>query len=273
MRASEPVAGRFFTHAEAARRDKVAVLGATVARELFGGANPVGEAIRIERVNFTAIGVMPAKGGGGFRDFDDVVVVPVATAMYRLLGKRYLDSIDVEAADAGAMEDAKREVRASLARRRRIGGDLEKAVDIRDMTEIKETISQTSRTMSWLLGTIAAISLLVGGIGVMNIMLVSVTERTREIGLRKALGARRTDIMAQFLVESIVMTFCGGVLGVAAGVGSAAGLAGLAHWPIHVSGWSVALAAGFSVAVGLGFGLWPARKASGLDPIEALRYE
>jgi len=273
MRSAVPVQGRFFTQEEVDRREKVVVLGTTVVRELFGEQNPIGAAVKLNRVNFTVIGVQPTRGGSHWRDWDDVVLMPVTTAMYRLLGRRYISSVDVEVVDASLMEQAKEEIRALLARRLNISADLDKHVSIRDMTEIQEMIGATTETMGWLLGSIAAISLVVGGIGIMNIMLVSVTERTREIGLRKALGARRKDVMTQFLVESIAMTVSGGLAGIALGMVIAATLSKFAEWPVTISAWAILLAALFSVSVGLMFGLWPARQAARLDPIEALRYE
>jgi len=273
MRASSPSIGRFFTEEELKVRQKVVLLGATVARELFGDANPVGARIKINRINFQVIGILPEKGASGWRDEDDLVIIPITTAMYRLLGKEYVDSIDVEVKDAGLMEEAESAIRGLIIKRQRLNKDREDSFEIRNMAEIQETLESTTKTMTWLLGSIAAISLLVGGIGIMNIMLVSVTERTREIGLRKAVGARRTDIMAQFLIESVVLTFIGGIAGIVFGWCIAWLLSILADWTTKVSGLSIVLATTFSIAIGIGFGLWPARQASKLDPIEALRYE
>jgi len=273
MRASKPVLGRFFTEDELRSRQKVALLGLTVVRELFGEANPVGSEVKLNRVNFQVIGVLPEKGSSGWRDNDDVIIIPVTTAMYRVLGEEFLDSIDVEVRGAQYIEQAQAEIKELMARLKRLTKETEGSVDIRNMAEIQETLSSTTRTMSWLLGSIAVISLVVGGIGIMNIMLVSVTERTREIGLRKAIGARARDIMAQFIIESIVMTASGGAIGIALGVGIAFILSVAAGWATKVALSSVLLATIFSVAVGMIFGLWPARQASRLNPIEALRYE
>jgi len=212
MRASVPTIGRFFTEEELRVRQKVVLIGTTVARELFGDANPLGATIKINRINFQVIGILPEKGATGWHDQDDVVIIPVTTAMYRLLGKEYVDSIDVEVRDANLMEEAQSSIRELIIKRRRLNEESQDSFEIRNMAEIQETIESTTKTMTWLLGSIAAISLLVGGIGIMNIMLVSVTERTREIGLRKAIGARRSDIMNQFLIEAVVMTFIGGVV-------------------------------------------------------------
>ncbi len=273
MRAAEPVAGRFFTEEELRRRDRVAVLGQTVVRELFGDGNPVGAEIKINRQNFRVVGVLPEKGGHSWRDLDDEVVIPITTAMHRVLGKDYVDSIDVEVADAGLMEAAEEELRRLIIARHRLGRDREDSFQIRNMAEIQETVQAATRTMSLLLGSIAAISLLVGGIGIMNIMLVSVTERTREIGIRKAVGAARKDILVQFLIEAVVMTLSGGLAGVLLGAGISWALTSLAGWAVRVTPFSVILATAFSILVGLVFGLWPARQAARLSPIDALRYE
>lgn len=273
MRAAVPTIGRFFTDEEVKVRQKVALIGTTVANELFGDNNPVGATIKINRINFQVIGVLPEKGATGWHDQDDVVIIPITTAMYRLLGKEYVDSIDVEIKDASLMEQAQESIRELVMRRQRLNKNEEESFEIRNMAEIQETLESTTKTMTWLLGSIAAISLIVGGIGIMNIMLVSVTERTREIGLRKALGARKHDIMIQFLIEAVVMTFLGGITGIILGWSVAKLLSIFAGWTTEVSIFSVILATTFSIGVGIGFGLWPARQAAKLNPIEALRYE
>lgn len=273
MRASVPTMGRFFTEEELRVRQKVVLLGTTVVKELFENANPVGTTIKINRINFRVMGVLPEKGATGWHDQDDLVIIPITTAMYRLMGKDYVDSIDVEVRDSALMEEAQESIRELIVKRHRIANQEQETFQIRNMSEIQEAIESTTKTMTWLLGSIAAVSLLVGGIGIMNIMLVSVTERTREIGLRKAVGARRQDIMTQFLIESVVMTFIGGIVGIISGIGIAALLAIFANWATKVSLFSIVLATTFSVVVGVGFGLWPARQAARLDPIEALRYE
>ena len=274
MRASVPVMGRFFTDEESRMRARVAVVGATVVRQVFGDANPLDAMIKINRVNFQVIGVLPTKGTTMWHDQDDIVLIPITTAMYRLLGKQYVDSIDVEVSDPSLMDDVQNLIKGLIIKRHKLTSkESEDAFEIRNMADIQQTLVQTTQTMTMLLGSIAAISLLVGGIGIMNIMLVSVTERTREIGLRKAIGARESDIMLQFIIESIVMTFAGGALGVLFGSGIALLLALIAGWMVKVSLFSVVLATTFSIIVGLVFGLWPARQAPKLDPIEALRYE
>lgn len=271
MRATIPDIGRWFTKEEIASRDKVAVLGITVVNKIFGSQNPIGKEIKINRINFKVIGIAPEKGSGGWRDQDDIVYIPLTTAMYRVLGKDYIDQIYAEVLDISLMAQAQAEIKEAIKKRRRMYKDED--LEIRDMSEIQEMLSSTTQTMSLLLGAIAAISLLVGGIGIMNIMLVSVTERTREIGLRKAIGARRDDIMSQFLIEAVVMTFSGGLIGIIVGAGAAFIMAVVFGWAVKVSLFSIVLSTAFSIAVGIGFGLWPAKKAALLSPIEALRYE
>jgi macrolide transport system ATP-binding/permease protein len=273
MRAAIPIVGRFFIEEEVQNRARVVIIGITVARELFGETDPVGKIIRINRVEFTVLGISPPKGSFRGWDQDDFVVVPVTTAMYRLFGLDYISDMDVEVKEVSMMDDAKDEIKQLLMRRHRISASNSDAIQIHDMTEIQDMLSSTTKTMGWLLGSIAAISLVVGGIGIMNIMLVSVTERTKEIGLRKAIGARRSDIMIQFLIEAVVMTLSGGVIGIILGGGTAYLLSTLAEWPVKVSAAAVALAVTFSVIIGIIFGLWPARQASRLDPITALKYE
>ena len=272
MRAAVPSIGRWFTLEEMQRRDKVAILGMTVVKELFGNTNPLGRTVKINRINFRVIGVAPPKGFSGPMDGDDVVMIPVTTAMYRVLGKDYLSYIYVEVRHAEEITKAKKAISALIMKNHRLREE-DEAFYIRDMTEIQEMLSSTTQTMSLLLGSIAAISLLVGGIGIMYIMLVSVTERTREIGLRKAIGARRGDILLQFLVESVGLTLIGGIMGVVSGIGIAFLLAFFAGWSVKTSLLSVLFATVFSALIGISFGLWPARKAADLKPVEALRYE
>jgi macrolide transport system ATP-binding/permease protein len=273
MRASVPTIGRFFTDEEVRVREKIAVLGATVVRELFGEINPIGSTVKINRINFRVIGILPEKGATGFRDQDDIVLIPVTTAMYRLLGKQYVDSIDAEVRDPLVTDEAQQAISTLIRERHRQNNEKEDTFTIRNMADIQEALQSTTQTMTWLLGSIAAISLLVGGIGIMNIMLVSVSERTREIGLRKAIGAKKKDILSQFLIEAALMTMSGGIVGILGGIGAALLLALLAGWTTKVSVFSVVLATTFSLFVGIGFGLWPARQAARLNPIEALRYE
>jgi len=273
MRASVPAIGRFFTEEELRRRDKLVVLGTTVVENLFGDADPISATIKINRINFKVIGVMPKKGATAFRDQDDLAVIPVTTAMYRVLGKQYVDTIDAEVRDPRLMDEAQDAISKLIIKRHDLTKDKQDTFNIRNMADIQATLQSTTETMTWLLGSIAAISLLVGGIGIMNIMLVSVSERTREIGLRKAIGARKMDIMVQFLIESVLMTMSGGIVGILCGIGMSFLLALLAGWATKVSIFAIALATTFSLFVGVGFGLWPARQAARLNPIEALRYE
>jgi len=274
MHAATPEVGRFFTDEEVRRRDKVAVVGMTVVKQLFGDNNPVGETIKINLINFKVIGILPPKGATGFRDQDDTVIIPVTTAMYRVFGKEYLDSISVEAASPDTITSVQEAINKIIIKQHHLTTkDEQDSFQIRNMADLKNTLETTTKTMSLLLGSIAAISLLVGGIGIMNIMLVSVTERTREIGLRKAIGATNKDIMVQFIIESVLMSFLGGVTGVILGSGVSALITLFAGWSAKVSVSSIIMATTFSLVVGMVFGLWPAQKASRLDPIEALRYE
>jgi len=273
MRASVPTIGRFFTEEELRRRDKVVVLGTTVIQNLFGDADPIGATIKINRINFKVIGILPHKGATGFRDQDDVAVIPVTTAMYRVMGKQYVDTIDAEVRDASLIDKAQDTISQVVIKRHNLSKDKQDTFSIRNMADIQATLQSTTKTMTWLLGSIAAISLLVGGIGIMNIMLVSVSERTREIGLRKAIGARKMDIMTQFLIEAVLMTMAGGITGIICGAGMSFLLALLAGWATKLSVFAIVLATTFSILVGVGFGLWPARQAAQLNPIEALRYE
>lgn len=274
MRAAVPFEGRFFTEEEVKAREKVALIGVTVAKELFADVNPVGETIKINLINFKVIGVLPEKGATGWHDQDDIVIIPVTTAMYRVFGKEYIDSIFAEVKSPKLLESAQESISNIIKEMHRLSNkESEDSFQIRNMADIKETLESTTQTMSILLGSIAAISLLVGGIGIMNIMLVSVTERTREIGLRKAIGATDKDIMAQFLIEAVLMSLIGGLVGIALGSSVALLITRFAGWAVKVSVSSIVMATTFSLVVGIVFGLWPAKKASKLDPIEALRYE
>ncbi|MFH1201510.1 MAG: ABC transporter permease [Candidatus Omnitrophota bacterium] len=274
MRASSPEVGRFFSEVEVKMRDKVILLGPTVARELFGDMNPVGENLKLNLINFKVIGVLPSKGANAFHDQDDITIIPVTTAMFRVFGKEYVDTIYVEAKNPDLIDAAEEAISSLIIKQHRLlAKEAEEAFQIRNMTDIKNTLEATTQTMSILLGSIAAISLLVGGIGIMNIMLVSVSERTREIGLRKAIGATNKDIMVQFLIEAILMAFIGGISGILLGAGVSVLITLFAGWSVKVSLSSVLLSTVFSLIVGIVFGLWPAQKAAKLDPIEALRYE
>ncbi|MBI3288022.1 MAG: ABC transporter permease [Elusimicrobia bacterium] len=273
MRNAQPYYGRFFTAEENERMDRVALLGPTVVTNLFGEQDPVGRTINVDHVKFKVIGVLPRKGSGGFQDQDDKILVPLKTAMKKVLGRQFLGSISIETTGPDKTEEVMAAVRAVLRKRHRLPDYKEDDFTLRNMAEIQAALTGTSKIFSLLLGIVAAISLIVGGIGIMNIMLVSVSERTREIGLRKAIGATRRAVLIQFLIEAIAMSTCGGLIGILLGMGIAVGMSVFAGWAAIVTPQSVALAFAFSSGTGVLFGFWPARKASLLSPIEALRYE
>jgi macrolide transport system ATP-binding/permease protein len=273
MRNSMPYYGRFFTEAENKTLKKIALLGQTVVQELFGTENPVGKTIKINRKNFIIIGVLPAKGAAGFHDQDDMIIVPLNTAMNLLLGKDYIDMIWVEAGKNQNMAAIQEDIISFMRMRHKIPDYKEDNVTVMNMADIQSMMTSTIKTFSTLLGIIAGISLIVGGIGIMNIMLVSVSERTREIGLRKAIGATNFAILLQFIIEAIIISIIGGVLGIMVGSVSSVVLSKVAGWTVYVSPFSIMLAFSFSAGVGIVFGFWPAQKASKLAPIEALRYE
>ncbi|MEE9316086.1 MAG: ABC transporter permease, partial [bacterium] len=242
MRDSQAAEGRFFNNVEMITRSKVGLLGKTVVRELFEDENPIGEYVKINRINFRVIGILPEKGATGWRDRDDEIILPLNTAMYRVLGRKYVSYIDVEVEDEKEMEKVQEEIKKLIIRRHNVPPAREDTIEVRNMAEIQEAISSTIKTFAWLLGSIAFISLLVGGIGIMNIMLVSVTERTREIGLRKAIGANNKDILSQFIIEAITICLVGGILGILFGAAISGGLAKFAGWSTKVSPGAVLLA-------------------------------
>ena len=266
--------GQFFSERDVRTRNKVAVLGKTVANELFPGQDPVGVQIRIRNVPFTVIGVMQAKGQSSMgSDQDDIILAPWSTVLYRLSDGKTVRTIMASAVSEAQMEAAKEEVRTLLREARRVppGGD--PGFDIRDQTEISQMATRITGTLTLLLSAIAGVSLLVGGIGIMNIMLVSVTERTREIGIRMAVGARPGDILLQFLIEAMILSLIGGLLGILFGVGGATLLGRLMGTNVLISPLVIVGSAAFTGAVGVFFGFYPARKAARLNPIDALRYE
>jgi macrolide transport system ATP-binding/permease protein len=265
--------GRFFTAAEANTRGKVAVIGQTVLDNLYGGANPIGQTIKINKVNFTVIGVFESQGGGGFQNPDDRIVIPIKTAMYRLLGVDYISYFDVRVRNKEDIPDAQAAIIKEIMRVHRMQESQRQSINIFNMADIQAAASSVITTLSILLGAVAAVSLLVGGIGIMNIMLVMVMERTHEIGLRKALGAQRSDILIQFLIEAVLICFLGGIIGIIFGSAISMLLSTLANWTTYISSGSIILSFTFSVAIGIIFGLWPAMRASKMLPIEALRYE
>jgi putative ABC transport system permease protein len=275
----EMAGGRVFTAEEIKGAAKVALLGNTVADNLFPGQDPLGRILRIKRVPFEVIGVLADKGETLMgRDQDDTVFIPLPTARNRVLGGRDLggktvDTIFVKAWKPGLVSLTVDQVKELLRQRHRLRSGQDDDFFIRNLSEILEARAESSRAMSLLLAAVASVSLLVGGIGIMNIMLVSVTERTREIGLRMAVGAQSRDILGQFLIESVTLSLIGGLIGVILGLGGSVAMATLGEWPTVIEIESVVLAFGFSAAVGVFFGFYPARKAARLDPIEALRYE
>ncbi len=266
--------GDFFGDADVRGSTKVCLLGQTVVSNLFVNENPIGQTVRIRNIPFKVVGTLKSKGQNMMgQDQDDVILVPYTTLQKRLMGTTRSWGYLVSAASKAQIPEAQQQITDLLRLRHKIGAMDDNDFTIRSQTEIAEASSQTSRIMTTLLGSIASVSLIVGGIGIMNIMLVSVTERTREIGVRMSIGARRSDILSQFLMEAIVMSMLGGFIGIALGVGGSNLISKFAGWPTFISTNSIILAVFFSMAVGVFFGFYPARKAASLSPIEALRYE
>jgi len=269
--------GRIFTPEEEQRAAKVALIGQTVAENLMGDTHALGKIIRIQNVPVTVIGVLERKGQSPRGDDqDDAVFVPLKTSQYRLFGTPFPDEVNailIQAKDIPLIPEAEKQIDELLTKRHRLGRSQEKDFTVRNITEILATAEKTLNIMTTLLGAIAAISLLVGGIGIMNIMLVSVTERTREIGIRMAVGARSADILGQFLIEAVVLSMLGGMMGTILGMCGAYIFAHTSGWPALISPLAVVVAMMFSAAVGVFFGFYPAFKASRMHPIEALRYE
>ncbi|HJV51696.1 MAG TPA: ABC transporter permease [Noviherbaspirillum sp.] len=271
--------GRMFEAAELSGSAKVALLGQTVARQLFGDMDPIDQAVRIRNVPFTVIGVLDRKGQSMLgQDQDDVIMVPLSTARNRLFGNtqgklRRVGTIQVKVREGASMKDAEEHIRELLRQRQRTQPGQDDAFTVRNLTEILQAQEASSRVMTLLLAAVASVSLLVGGIGIMNIMLVSVTERTREIGLRMAVGARGRDILMQFLVEAVTLSLIGGFFGIVLGVAGSWLIGAFAGWTTRLSPESIVLAVGFSAAIGIFFGYFPAHKAASMLPIQALRYE
>jgi putative ABC transport system permease protein len=266
--------GRMFSNGDDAGRQRYAVLGSQVPEML--GANPaamIGQTLLVRGIPFEIIGILSEKGSQGFQNPDEQILVPLQTARFRVFGTDRLRTIAVQVKDGVPLEQGMVDLERVLRREHKIrpGGDND--FQVRNSREFLATQQAATQILTALLASIAAVSLVVGGIGIMNIMLVSVTERTREIGVRKALGATRTNILLQFLIEALVLCITGGTIGILLGVGAAVGLSKLMHWNTLISPASIAIAFGFSAGVGLFFGIWPARKAASLDPIVALRYE
>jgi putative ABC transport system permease protein len=265
--------GRFITASEVRRRAKVAVLGAGIQDTLFGNISPLGKTIKLNGQSFKVIGAFRAKGGNGWRNPDDQIWAPVTTVMRRVFGKDYLTGMSIQATSEDKMLQAQDQVEALIRKRHKIAEGEPVDVVIRNQADLIETAQQQTNIFTMLLASVAAVSLFVGGIGIMNIMLVTVTERTREIGIRKAIGAKRGDIRNQFLIEAVTMSVVGGLLGIAFGLAASAIVASRTGWNTVVTLQSIALSFGFSAVVGVLFGVYPAGKASSLNPIDALRYE
>jgi putative ABC transport system permease protein len=271
--------GRFFTQEDVDGATKVAVLGQTVKDNLFGGGDALGQMVRIKKVPFTIIGVLARKGQTSWgQDQDDTVIIPLSTAKKRVLGvsqanARFVGVIQIKAVSPDRLTDIQAQAVELLRQRHRLQPYQDNDFDVRNLAEMFAVQAASTSTMTLLLGAIASVSLLVGGIGIMNIMLVSVTERTREIGLRMAVGARSRDILGQFLIEAVTLALVGGILGILVGVGGSALIALLAGWSTLITPSSIGIAFGSSAFIGIFFGYFPARKAAYLDPIEALRYE
>lgn len=267
-------AGEFFTDADVRTGARVAVLGKTVVDNLFSGGDPIGQMLRVRNLPFKVVGVLSMKGQNQFgQDQDDTVLVPYTAAQKKLLTITWVNAANVSAISAKATSAAQKEITDLLRQRHKLAPNQEDDFNVRNLTDIAEAADQSSKIMTNLLASIAGVSLLVGGIGIMNIMLVSVTERTREIGIRMAIGARSGVIRRQFLIESITLSLVGGIIGVFFGVGTSLTISHTLHWPTLISPISVMVAVLFSVFVGVAFGYYPARKAAALDPIDALRYE
>jgi putative ABC transport system permease protein len=268
------VEGAPFTDQDVRSANKVAVIGKTIADQLFPGEDPLGQVIRIKNVPFVVVGVLAPKGLSMMgQDQDDVIIIPYTSAMKRVQGVTTLRSMLVQVAKPTMLITAQQQITELLRQRHKIGPGKDDDFTVRTQLEIAEMATATARTMTTLLGAIASVSLIVGGIGIMNIMLVSVTERTREIGIRMAVGARSRDILLQFLIEAVTLSVIGGLIGIGLGIGASNLLAAKMNWPTLTSPTAVAVAFAFSAAVGIFFGFYPARKAARLDPIEALRYE
>jgi len=267
-------AGSMFNDSDIRSAAKIAVIGSKTANELFGPLNPVGQSVRIKNIPFTIIGLLESKGAGmGGANQDDRILIPYTTAMKRLTGDRYLRSVNVEIRSADRMEIAQQQITSLLRQRHRLTSDQSDDFNIFNQKEIADTVNSISKIITLLLGSVAGISLVVGGIGIMNIMLVSVTERTREIGIRIAVGAEPGDIRLQFLIEAVTLSLLGGLIGVLCGVGASHLVGMFADFKAVVSSGSIILAFGVSSAIGIFFGFYPAHKAAALDPIVALRYE
>src|ERR1051325_10761143 len=270
-----PVAkGEFFTEGDVRTAARVCVIGKTIEDNLFSGSDAIGQTMRIRNLPFRVIGVLSTKGQNAFgQDQDDTVIVPYTTAQKKMRSITWIDQVMVSAVSPSATFLAEKQITDLLRQRHRIAANLDNDFFVRNLTDVAEAADASSKIMTNLLASVAGVSLLVGGIGIMNIMLVSVTERTREIGIRMAIGARSAVTRRQFLIESITLSLVGGLIGVLFGIGASIVIARTLNWPMLVSPFSIAASVLFSMLVGIAFGYYPARKAASLDPIDALRYE
>ncbi|MCC6588439.1 MAG: ABC transporter permease [Bryobacterales bacterium] len=274
IRNHDVASGEFFTNADVRSAARVALIGSTVANNLFPTSDPVGETIRLRNLPFRVIGVLQTKGQSQMgQDQDDIILIPYTTAMKKLLSTTQVSMAYVSAVSDQVTSETEQEITAILRERHSLRGNQENDFTVRNLSAVAETAQQTTRVLTILLGSIAGVSLLVGGIGIMNIMLVSVTERTREIGIRMAVGARSSHVRHQFLIESLVLGLSGGLVGILVGVGISVSMSSVFSWPTLISPVSIVVAAGFSMMIGAFFGYYPARKAANLDPIDALRFE
>jgi len=265
--------GAFVTEEDMRSRAKIAIVGRTVVTQIFGDSDPIGQSVKIRGITFRVVGVMEEKGASAFLDRDNVVFVPLTTAQRRLFGVTHVRSINVQVASQEEMVETQAALTELLRTRHKLSPNQDNDFQVRNQADVLQALTSVSETMTTLLGGVAAVSLIVGGIGIMNIMLVSVTERTREIGIRKAVGARRRDVLLQFLVEAVSLSVTGGIIGIGVGVAGSRMISQSAGWPVLLSTQAVLMAFSFAVAVGVFFGLYPARRAAGLDPIVALRHE
>ncbi len=266
--------GENFTERDISAMSRVAVIGPKLVENLFGSVNPIGKTFKVGRLSFEVIGVTETKGiSGGRLDFDDIVIIPYSTAQKRIFGMTHLGSLIARLKDETMLSAAYIEIEKALRKSHRLRPDQDNDFSIQSQSDFAAARQETTETMTYLLAGVALVSLLVGGIGIMNIMLVSVTERTREIGVRMAVGAKRRDIMIQFVMEAITLALLGGIIGILLGIGGSYGLTEFFGWTTRIAPGAVAMSFGFALAVGVFFGIYPARKASHLDPIEALRWE
>ncbi|PIU52166.1 multidrug ABC transporter substrate-binding protein [Candidatus Desantisbacteria bacterium CG07_land_8_20_14_0_80_39_15] len=273
LRSWQVESGAPFTEQEIQCAAKVCLLGKTVVENLFGSEDPAGKTIRINRIPFKVVGVLETKGSEWGGDQDDTILMPYTTAMKRLMGVTFINNIQISAVSQDAIPEVKKQVTDLLRQRHHIMPGKDDDFHVRNMADIVAAATAMAGTMTMLLGSVASVSLLVGGIGIMNIMLVSVTERTREIGIRMAVGAKRFEVLLQFIIEAMMLSFMGGVIGIGTGITISFLISAIAKWAVSISAGSIILAFGFAIGIGIFFGYYPARKAADMDPIEALRYE